>query len=120
MAAIPSYILQQLNAGANLKNLEDGFQFAVRNSVGSGTFTGLARLEVDGEAIELARLLVGMNEPTTPASEVTRQKPWSFQYGQALIIKVAGRPLEPGEHKIALTIDTVEIGRVTIPLTLVL
>jgi len=118
MSSIPSYILQQLVAGANPQNLPDGFQFALRNTVGSGTLTGVVKLEVDGVAVEPARVLVGLSAPTPPAREITRQKPWSFQYGQGLIIKAAGKPLEPGNHQITLTVDTVEIGRITIPLTL--
>ncbi|NLS76523.1 MAG: hypothetical protein GXY76_04590 [Chloroflexi bacterium] len=118
MSSIPSYILQQLIAGANPLNLPDGFQFALRNTVGSGTLTGVVKLEVDGVAVEPARLFVGLGEPTTPASEITRQKPWAFQYGQGLVIKAAGKPLEPGHHQIALTVDTIEIGRITVPLTL--
>ena len=117
MASIPSYLLRNLYVKGSLRNVEDGFQFSLRNNLYPATLTGLIQAEVDGEIIEADDILVGKGEEATQkASEVGHQKPLSFYVGETLVIKVLDKALEPGEHEITLTVSVVEIGRLDIPI----
>jgi hypothetical protein len=47
----PSYLLQKVYLKGSLKNNEDGFEFALKNIVDTGTLVGMNPLVVDGESI---------------------------------------------------------------------
>jgi hypothetical protein len=53
MVAVPSFLLKRLYVKGSLKNTPEGFQFDLKNSLGSGYGNELLPLVVDG--IELAK-----------------------------------------------------------------
>ncbi len=108
------YMLQGLYLKGSLKNVEGGFQFALRNNIESGSISGIKKLEVDGTAVDLEAVMVGRDEPTRKAAELSYKSPLYLAYGQTCVIKVEGKTLAPGQHKLALTADSPEAGRATI------
>jgi hypothetical protein len=116
MASVSPYMLRNFYVDGSLQNTDDGFQFMLKNVIDSGTLLGLAKLEVDDKAFAPEEILVGKGEAVQKASEISHQKPLYFHYGQTLTIKVLGEPLESGSHEIRLTVNTAEIGRITLPI----
>ncbi len=117
MDYIPSFMLKKIYEAGSLKNVEGGFQFALKNNIGSGTLVGLAKVEVDGVAVEPENIMAGRGEATAKASEMSYQKPVYFNVGDTFVVKVLGQTLAPGEHNITLTVNTSEIGQVSIPIS---
>lgn len=115
MVSIPTYLLRNLYLKGSLRNIEGGFEFAMRNNLYPGTLTALVKLEVDGEEVSPDRVLVGKGEPLRKASEMAGQ-PVHFNVGDTLLIRVLGKQLAAGEHKINIVVNALEAGHLSIPL----
>lgn len=114
MAGEYDYMLSGIYVQGSLKNVDGGFQFQVKNNVESASITGFTRLEVDGEAVPLANLMVGKGEEATqPAAEITWGKSIYVPWGQVLTIKVMGKTLSPGEHTLKFSFNVAEAGPMT-------
>ncbi len=120
MYFLPDSLLERIYVKDSLKNTEDGFEFALKNVVDSGTLTRLISIEVDGTAVPLDQVTIVSGEKTRAATEITPNAPLYFPLGSTMTVKVAGTKLEPGEHKLSLRINTWEAGAVTVPITAVL
>lgn len=116
MAGISPYMLKRLYVEGSLKNVDGGFQFALKNTIDSGTLMGLAQLQVDDRDIDMEQILVGKETPDQKASEITYRQPIYFHYGQTLFVMVKGETLAAGTHKINLVVNTAEIGRLSLPI----
>lgn len=120
MYTIPGSLLERVYVKDSLRNTAEGFEFALKNVVDSGTLTRLMALEVDGQAIPLEQVTIVTEEKQRPATEITPNAPMYFPLGRTMTVRVAGTRLEPGEHKLSLRINTWEAGAVTVPITAVL
>jgi len=118
LVSIPSYILRSLYVKGSLKNRDEGFEFALKNNLYPGTLTSLVKVEVDGNTVEQDNVLVGKREAAMrKAVEISYQKPLQFRVGETLLVRVLGLTLATGEHKIVLTVDAAEGGRLNVPIT---
>lgn len=105
------YASQGLYVKGSLVNAEDGFQFKLRNNIDSGTVTGLTKLTVDDEPVDLGQVLVGKGEQATQkASDISWKSSVYVPYGQVITFKVLGKTLASGEHVIRLSFNTAEEG----------
>jgi len=117
MDYVPSYMLKRIYVVGSLKNVEGGFQFALKNNIASGTLVGLSKVEVDGVAVGPENIMAGKGEATAKASEMSYQKPVYFNVGDTFVVKVLGQTLKAGAHEISLTINASEIGHLTLPIS---
>ncbi|MCD6291734.1 MAG: hypothetical protein J7M34_14660 [Anaerolineae bacterium] len=115
MFSIPGYLLERIYVQDSLENTEDGFKFAMRNVIESGTLSRIMAVEVDGEAIPLEQVSLVTGEKVRPATEVTPSAPLHFPVGSTVTVKVSGKQLDPGEHKISVRVNTWEAGPIAIP-----
>lgn len=121
MASIPSYLLGRLLIKESVQSVQDGFQFALKNTLYPATLTALVQAEVDGEVVGAENILAGKDqEGLRKATELSYQNALPFGMGETLWVKVLGKKLDPGEHKVVLTVSVLEAGRITIPLTVTL
>ena len=51
MAVLPSFVLKRLYVDRSLTSTADGFQFSLRNFIGTGTIVEVIGLTVDGAAV---------------------------------------------------------------------
>jgi hypothetical protein len=115
MPTIPPFMLKQLYQRGSLRNSETGWEFTMRNHLASATLVGLS-LTCDGAEIPPQALTVA--QPTldrvVPAAGLSAESPLQFPVQTPTVVRVAGPPLSPGSHALAITADTREIGPVTI------
>ncbi len=115
MPTIPAAMLKQLYKRGSLRNAGPGWEFAMRNHLASATLVGIG-LTLDG--VEVAPQAITVSQPeanvAVPAGAITPETPIRFPTQIATMVQVAGAPLDPGSHDLAIRADTREIGPVTI------
>ena len=59
MVSVPSFLLRKLYVKGSLKNTDEGFQFQLRNSLGSGYAHKMMALEVDDRILDITNCFFG-------------------------------------------------------------
>lgn len=111
--AIPNALLRRLYVGASLHNVEDGFEFKLRNMVAPATMIAMGPVEVDGIPYGANQVTLTASRPR-PASAITDKQPFLLQMGREVLVRVRGLRLERGAHQVAIHAVTREIGKVVI------
>ena len=118
MATVPNFILKRLYEKNSLINGAGGCEFALENSLGTGTVIRFHLLEIDGTACPLDRVsVVSPGSMGRPASTITPEAPVSLTVGVRAVVRCAGLRLQPGKHTIKLRIQTLELGDLEIKVT---
>jgi hypothetical protein len=113
----PSYLLQKVYLKGSLKNNENGYEFALKNIVDTGTLVGLNPLVVDGESIPPAMVRLVSNGEEVYGNQITQRNPMPLPVQAQAHFVVKGDPLSPGQHEIAISLVTREIGLVKFKIT---
>jgi hypothetical protein len=116
MYGVSPEMLSKMYVEGSLKNDGEGFSFAVKNKIESGSVSGIAKLSVDGEEWSLEGATVQIGEKVRPVSEISWSKSLYVSYGATLVIYVPG-VLEAGEHTINMQVNVPDLGRISIPVT---
>ena len=109
-------MLKKLYVKQSLKNQDEGFVFQIKNTIDSGSISGLAKIAVDGEERPLDGVTVTLGSKTREASSITWSASLYVGYGAVMTIYVPGT-LEPGEHTVTLQVNVPELGRISLPVT---
>jgi hypothetical protein len=109
-------MFSKMYVDGSLQNQGDGFSFAIKNKIESGSISGVSKLSVDGEERPLEGATVQVGEKTRPISEITWSSSLYVPYGATMTIFIPGT-LEPGEHTVNVQINVPELGRVSMPIT---
>jgi len=109
-------MLARMYVSGSLKNQGDGFTFEVQNKIDSGAVSGLTKLIVDDAERPLEGATVELGGQARPVTEISWSNSLYVPYGAKLKLYVPGQ-LEPGQHTIKLTVNTPEVGPLTISIT---
>lgn len=113
---VPGFLLRQLYVAGSLRNTVDGFSLQARNPLADGTLVRIGRISVDGQAIAPAEVTARRDGDVTVyrALDVSAASPVTFRRGDVVTFHVAGWQLEPGEHRLELEVDELNLGRVSL------
>ncbi len=117
---VPPFLLRRLYVKGSLRNTEDGFEFDLRNVLGSGYAEELLPLTVDGEEVaedDATFTIEGESGGPTAFSAVTAEQPFTLEMNRTTNIQVRGRQLAPGEHRIAMGFVVVGLGEMAFEMT---
>ena len=110
MVSVPGFLLRRLYVKQSLRNTTDGFEFELRNRLGSGYAHRLLPLTVDGNElpIEQASFLLDGNE--TVFVDVSKENTFTLAMNKAITVRVRGDKLWPGVRKIGMGFDVPGLG----------
>lgn len=109
---IPSYQLSTLYIKGSLKNVENGFELSIRNTIDSGHLIGLGPIQVDGTSYPAEAITWKTAVGEWRADQISFRSPLLVSlYTEAKVI-VTGQPLAPGTHQLILTAAASETGRI--------
>ena len=110
MVSVPGFLLRRLYVKQSLRNTTDGFEFELRNRLGSGYAHRLLPLTVDGNElpIEQASFLLDGNE--TVFADVSKENTFTLAMNKAITVRVRGDKLGPGVRKIGMGFDVPGLG----------
>ena len=109
-------MLAKMYVPKSLKNQGDGFVLQIKNTIDSGSVSGVSKIAVDGQELTLEGVTVQIGDKARPASEITWSAPLYVGYGATLTIYVPGK-LTHGEHAITVQFNVPELGRIGFPVT---
>jgi hydroxymethylglutaryl-CoA reductase (NADPH) len=112
---VPSFLLKKLYVKGSFKNLPNGFEFTLRNTLAPSTLIGFGSLQIDGRDIPLDKLsITAGNAAPIRASAVSTVAPRAFPLNSAVTLRVEDQPLAPGSHRVSLAVKTKEAGELKI------
>ena len=110
MVTVPAFLLRRLYLKRSLKNSQSGFEFQLRNRLGSGYAHKLSPLTVDGAEVLLAKSFFGLEGKETAFDAVSRENTFTLAMNKTITIRVEGITLEPGARKIGMGFDVPGLG----------
>ena len=111
MVSVPSFLLRRLYVKGSLKNTADGFEFELRNRLGSGYALRVHPLTVDGAEIAASASRFVMEEGATVRfDEVSEVNTLTLALNKSIWVKAAGARLERGARKIGMGFDVPGLG----------
>lgn len=117
MIVVPQFLLRRLYVKGSLRNNDPGFQFELKNTLGSGYGNELLPLTLDGEELpkESSYFVLGAEE--TPFSAVSKDKPFTLAMNKTVTILVKGVTLSEGPHKIGFSFVAQGLGKLGFEVT---
>lgn len=111
MAAIPSSVLKRLYVKNSLRSTPGGCEFALRNTLDTGTLVRIYGLEVDGTAYPPERLTLVTSEGSLhPADAITPDAALLLPIGLGVTVRLSNVTLPPGTHKLRFPLQVQELG----------
>lgn len=114
--AIPSLLLKQLYTFGSLENTGAGFAFALKNRLTDTRVTELKTVRVDGETMPKGQISVEVGDGVVVElrDDTTSPPAFDLPLGRVLLVRVAGRTLTQGKHRIEIVFVADSFGELTI------
>lgn len=100
MPGVPAFILRRLYVKGSLQNTDAGWQFTLKNSLGSGYARGMQPLKVDDKEIPMGQASFQQDGKEITFDQVTETNTFGLQMNRSILISVHGQKLSPGAHKV--------------------
>ena len=110
MVSVPGFLLRRLYVKESLKNTTGGFEFQLKNRLGSGYAHGLLPLTVDGTEVSLEQTQFSLEGEKTSFSDVSMENTFTLAMNKTVVIRAAGITLESGAHKLEMAFDVPGLG----------
>lgn len=111
MMRVPEFLLRRLYVKGSLKNTSDGFEFELRNSLGSGYARKMLPVTVDGAEIPLGSCFFKIDGIEVPFEDVSVEKPFTLAMNRTIVINVrSGSRLSTGARKIGMGFEVAGLG----------
>ena len=110
MVSVPGFLLRRLYVKGSLKNAAGGFEFELRNNLGSGYSQKVWPLKLDGEEIPAERSYFIIDGKETSFSDVSADNTFSLEVNKTITIWTDGTALDPGVHTIEMGFDVPGLG----------
>ncbi len=110
MVTVPGFLLRRLYVKQSLKNVAGGFEFQLKNGMGSGYAHKMWPLTVDGQEVPPEASWFVLDGVRTAFSEVSREKTFTLAMNKSITVRVEGVTLAPGPHKIGMGFDVPGLG----------
>jgi len=112
MVKVPSFILKKLYTKGSLKNIDDGFQFEIKNVLADATIISPMNISVDDSPIDSSKIILKSPEGEVPSNDISINNSILFKVKTKVTVIVKGISLPPGEHRIHISTKTKEYGPV--------
>lgn len=113
MVSVPSFLLKRLYVKGSLRNNDQGFQFELKNTIGSGYGTEMLPLELDGREIPKENAFYLVDSKVIPFTDVSKDKPFTLPMNKAMTVMVRGVTLTDAPHKIKIGFVAEGIGKLS-------
>ena len=110
MVTVPGFLLRRLYVKQSLKNTSTGFEFELKNTLGSGYAHKLWPLTVDGTEVPPERTFFEIDGTPTGFDAVSKEHTFSLRNNRTITVQVKEVTLEPGPRKIGMGFDVPGLG----------
>ena len=88
MIKVPAFLLKRLYVKGSLRNTNEGFEFRLKNGLGSGYAAGMLPIRIDGEEIPIDDTTFAVDGKKVGFREVTKEQPASLTMNREATIAV--------------------------------
>jgi hypothetical protein len=117
MITVPGFLLKRVYAKGSLRNNEGGFQFDLKNSLGSGYAKELFPLTLDGQEVPKDKSFFMLDGKEVSFTAVSPETPFTLTKNKASTILVKGVSLSQGAHKLGIAFVVQGIGKLQFDVT---
>lgn len=110
MVSVPGFLLRRLYVKGSLCNSADGFEFEIKNSLGSGYAHGLIPLSANGSEIPLDQTFFVLEGSQTAFAEVSKENTFTLAMNKSITIQARNVTLEAGANKIGMGFEVPGLG----------
>ena len=112
MFKVPGFLLKKIYIRGSLRNDDEGFQFQLKNSLGSGHTCKLLPLTLDGVELPQEDSFFSVEAASVCFNAVSPARPIALTKDTPTTVQVKGRTLAQGPHKVGMGLDLEGIGEV--------
>jgi hypothetical protein len=117
MVSVPGFLLRRLYVKGSLRNIPEGFEFQLKNTLGSGYARQLLPLTVDGQQAPLEQTVFLATGEAVPFSQVSQEKPLTLAMNRSVTVQVKGMTLPPGPHRLGMSFQVQGLGTLSFDFT---
>ncbi len=117
MVTVPGFLLRRLYVKGSLKNTSEGFQFLLKNTLGSGYARKMQPLTVDGEALPMGESVLQVDGKAVSFPDVSEQQPFTLGLNKSITVQVRAPRLTAGPHKLGMGFDVPGLGTLSFDFT---
>jgi hydroxymethylglutaryl-CoA reductase (NADPH) len=114
---VPAFLLRRLYVKGSLRNIDGGFEFDLKNTLGSGYAEQVLPISIDGEALPAGATRFVVDGVATAFPDVSAENPMTLGMNKAVTIGFDGRTLAPGKHKIGVGFVVTGMGELAFDVT---
>lgn len=114
---VPGFLLRRLYVKGSLRNANGGFEFDLKNTLGSGNAEQVLPLTLDDEELPVESTTFIADGAATPFDKVSAASPMTLGMNKTVTIAFAGRALPPGKHKLGIGFVVPGMGRLEFDVT---
>lgn len=115
MPGVPAALLSKLYVKGSLSNTAKGVEFHLKNTLAPSIIVGCLKVEVDGNPHPLDRVFLVKKVSERPATSVNEKTPLPLDINEGIKVILKDLTLAPGHHRILVSVETKEIGKLDIP-----
>ena len=117
MARLPEFLLRALYVKGSLLSQDNGFVFQMKNELGPARIIGVRPLQLDRKPIPVEQCSFLHGDMEAAFSEVTAEQSVLMRKGEAVQVRVTGRPLNRGRHTLGINVIVKDMGTVSFSVT---
>jgi len=117
VVSVPGFLLRRLYVKGSLQNTGTGFQFELKNMLGSGYARRMLPLTLDGEQVGMDQTQFTAAGTTTSFASVSEETPFTLAMNAITLITISGVPLSVGPHKITMGFEVPGLGTLSFDIT---
>ena len=107
---VPAFLLRRLYLRGSLATTPDGFEFQIRNRLGSGYARRLLPLTLDGQELDMAKSTFEIDGKRVAFNDVSESTPFTLAMNKTTTIVYSGGAIAPGAHKVGMTFEVAGLG----------
>lgn len=111
MISVPSFILRRLYVKQSLRNNSGGFQFELRNTLGSGYGVDIFPLTLDGKELPKADSFFIFDSQEVSFEIISKENPFTLPMNKSIRIIHKGVTLPEGVHKVGFSFSAQGLGK---------
>ena len=114
---VPAFLLRRLYVKGSLRNTSEGWEFDLKNSLGSGYAERVLPITVNGAKMPLDATRFHADEEVLRFDEISPERPMTLGMNRKVTISVAGGVLPSGKHTIGIGFMVVGMGEMKFDVT---
>lgn len=114
---VPEFLLRRLYVKGSLRTVPDGFEFDLKNTLGSGYAERALPLTLDGAEVPLSTTRFVAQGEVTPFEDVSPERTMTLGMNQTVTVAVTAPALSPGMHRIGIGFVVVGMGEMRFDVT---